>query len=295
MSDKSLRSWLETLAMMLTLHQGDQIKGSPSLLIRRRQDPNPSRAEFEMRTVSLRRAGANSDWSCTFEGRRGKKRDIELMRQSLMAIYLDTIGRGGFPCHAGLLDCDGRGILVAGGTRTGKSTTCRRLASACRVLCDEETLIVRDGLGRYWGHPFPTWSRLYENTESQTWAVQSAVPLDGIFFIFPAVRNRCVEVGLGEAAARLTRVALDKALPGWRNLNDKIVVDLKKQIFANVCALVFKVPAARLNISLDGNIEEAFRSACQSLWKKEHPPDLNLTIHPSTGHWESPDVLETAS
>jgi len=198
------------------------------------------------------------------------------MRQSLMAIYLDTIDRGGFPCHGGLLDWHGRGILVAGGTRTGKSTTCRRLASACTVLCDEETLIVLDGQGRYWGHPFPTWSCLYENAQTRTWAVQSAVPLDGIFFIFPSSRNRCVEVGLGEAAARLTRVALDKSLPGWRNLNDKIVVDLKRQVFANVCALVFKVPAARLNVSLDGDIEKEFTSACQNLWKNEHGPGFEF-------------------
>ena len=30
-----------------------------------------------------------------------------------------------------------------------------------RSLCDDATLVVRDASGRYWAHPWPTWSRFY--------------------------------------------------------------------------------------------------------------------------------------
>ncbi|MDD4340396.1 MAG: SynChlorMet cassette protein ScmC [Syntrophales bacterium] len=270
-SDKGLMTWMKRFAGILGLQPANITPRSPTLLIRNEPPPDARPADYELRTVSLRRSGESSDWSCTLEGRRGKRGDIELMRQSLMAVYLDTIGRGGFPCHGGLLNWQGRGILVAGGTRTGKSTTCRRLVSTGTVLCDEETLIVRDAQGRYWGHPFPTWSCLHENAQPRSWAVQSAVPVEGIFFIFPAKRDRYIPVGLGEAAARLTRVALDKSLIGWRYPQGKVIVHLKRQIFDNACALVFKVPAARLNVSLECDIEREMTAACQNLWKENRP------------------------
>jgi SynChlorMet cassette protein ScmC len=265
-----LRPWLNAFAETLRLQQANPTDEGPRLVFRRKRDlPAPSGTTYALGNVTLQREGLNPDWFCTFNGRRGKKRDINFMRQSLMAVYLDAVDGGGFPCHGGLLTWRGRrGIIIAGDSGTGKSTICRRLLPTGTVLCDEETLVVRDGRGRYWGHPFPTWSRLFENPETQSWAVQKAVPLDGIFFVFPAGKNRCILVRSGEAAARLTRMALDKSLRGWTCLKGKALIELREQIFANVCSLVSEVPAARLHVSLAGDMEQEFEKACQRLWEK---------------------------
>ena len=283
----SLAPWLSMFAGTMMLRQSKPTEEGPRLLFRRtRKLPTTSGESGEKGGITLRREGSDSDWSCTFNRRRGKKRDIDFMRHSLMAVYMDAVDGGGFPCHAGLLAWGGRGVLVAGASGTGKSTTCCRLLSTGAVLCDEETLIVRDRQGRYWGHPCPTWSRLFDKPGSQRWEVERAVPLQGTIFLFPAGQDQCVPVGQGEAAAKLHRMAMDKAVRSLECLDEETFLGMKKRMFDNVCLFVSQVPVTRLNVTLASDMEKEFAKACQCLWQK--PPQLhprrNLRVSDTGGH-----------
>jgi len=61
--------------------------------------------------------------------------------------------------HGALMERNGRGILLCGPSGIGKSTTARRMADeGFRVLADDCFLLRRDGGGKYWARPLPTWS-----------------------------------------------------------------------------------------------------------------------------------------
>jgi len=266
-AEDSLDPWLDAFARTLRLQRTQPAGEGPRLVFRmERGDVSPSGKAYDLGRVTLHREEAHPRWSCTFHRCRGRKRDIECMLLGLMAVYLETVERGGFPCHSGLLSWQGRGVLLAGHTGMGKSTICRRLLSTGSVRCDEETLVVRDRRGRYWGHPFPTWSRLYESPWSESWPTQEAIPLEGILFVFPAQEGRYLPVGPGEALARLTCLALDKSLRGCRGEKGNTLQEIRTKIFANVGELVSQLPTGRLNVSLAGDMDGEMNEACGRLW-----------------------------
>jgi SynChlorMet cassette protein ScmC len=84
------------------------------------------------------------------------QRRILSMRFSLYPIYQQVQDSGGLPLHAGLVEHNGKGVLLAGPKNAGKSTCCRRLPKPWYPLCDEETLIVKVNQEQYLAHPFPT-------------------------------------------------------------------------------------------------------------------------------------------
>ena len=61
--------------------------------------------------------------------------------------------------HGALMSKNGRGVLLCGPSGIGKSTTAERMAAeGFEVLADDCFLLRRDGDGRYWARPLPTWS-----------------------------------------------------------------------------------------------------------------------------------------
>ena len=66
----------------------------------------------------------------------GSELNILRLRLSLYPIYQRAQEAGGLPLHAGLVEKDGKGILLAAPSDTGKSTCCRRLPPPWKALCD---------------------------------------------------------------------------------------------------------------------------------------------------------------
>ena len=102
---------------------------------------------------------------------------VAQMRRIASQIAREALFRGGLLFHGALAEYRGSAFIMAGPGDVGKSTASRRLPSPWRSLCDDMTLVVRDCKGRFWAHPWPTWSRFNNGGPGGSWAVEQAVPL----------------------------------------------------------------------------------------------------------------------
>lgn len=163
---------------------------------------------------------------------------------------------GGVLIHAALAEYRGLGVLLAGSGTVGKSTASFRLPSPWRSLCDDTTLIVRDKPGRYWAHPWPTWSRFYSQDGTPgpggNWDVQRAVPLEAIFFLRQALQDRAEAVNRAQAAAMLMESVQQASHSMVRGMDQTAIQALYREQLTAVHKLVATIPTFILQISLDG-------------------------------------------
>ena len=180
--------------------------------------------------------------------------DLDLIRMwaATYAIYQRAMETGGLPFHACLAGREEVGVLLAAPGGGGKSTCARRLAPPWRSLCDDETLIVRDPEGRYFVHPFPTWSNFFWKREERTWNVQEYIPLSAVFFLKKGKKDEVIPMGRGEAAARMYQAAEQVCLRNWRYFSAEEERREKEKLFANSCELAQNIPALTLHVSLQG-------------------------------------------
>ncbi|VVB68616.1 Uncharacterised protein [uncultured archaeon] len=164
-------------------------------------------------------------------------------------VCLDVQSRMGLLVHGALAERNGPGAILAGPSGVGKTTTSNRLQPPWRSLSDDLTLIVCDQQGRYWAHPWPTWSRFEEGGPGGSWDVCHAVPLKGIFFLAKSQENRAVGLGAGRAACMHIEV-VEQASYRFHCLDDDAANQLQK--FGNACTLAKVVPAFILHLSLNG-------------------------------------------
>jgi SynChlorMet cassette protein ScmC len=186
----------------------------------------------------------------------GYEASLLSMRLSLYPIYQRAQDSGGLPLHAGLVERDGKGILLAGSRNTGKSTCCRRIPYPWHSLCDEEALIVRDDQQEYLAHPFPTWSEHLANQCKRTWSVENCVPVSAIFFLEQAVTDEVIHLGQGEAAALINQSATQVFHRFWNNLDREKVRSLKEKLLDNACQLAKSLQAFKLRVSVTGRFWE---------------------------------------
>jgi SynChlorMet cassette protein ScmC len=196
------------------------------------------------------------DVICEIRGEDNHEQDIIRMWCSLHPIYQSCQESGGLPLHAALIERDGEGILLAGHGGAGKSTCCQRLPSPWHALCDDESLIVRDGQERYFAHPFPTWSDYLWKRSERTWNVQQFLPLAAIFFLEQADTDEAIPIGQGQAATFINQLAMDICQRNWRHLDRKEETVQRKQFFENACQLAKAAPAFILRITLTGRFWE---------------------------------------
>lgn len=160
---------------------------------------------------------------------------------------------GGLLIHGALVERNGNGVLMAGRSRVGKTTASNRLPPSWHSLCDDVTLIIRDDLGGYWAHPWPTWSRFKRNGSGGRWKVEGAIPLKGIF-ILEQGDDGVRALGCGQAVCLLSECAkhVTDYLIKELDLSEEEVNAYNLQRFENVCALTKAIPSYLLNLSLNG-------------------------------------------
>ena len=175
------------------------------------------------------------------------------MEQVSSLIASASLPRGGLLLHAALAECRGAGFLMAGPSGIGKSTASRRLPLPHRSLCDDRTLVVRDREGRYWAHPWPTWSQLLNGAPNASWPVEAPVPLRGIFFLRKsATTDRVQPIGRTQATALVMESAIDltRTIASLAEAGESSGV--WESHVAAAKALTTAVPAYSLQVSLPG-------------------------------------------
>jgi len=174
--------------------------------------------------------------------------------QMMKIIYRDVLARNGLFLHGALAEKNGFGVILAGPSGVGKTTASIRLSGPWHSLSDDITLVVCDDQGRYWGHPWPTWSFFWESVNSgRKWDVSYAVPLKGLFFLAQSREDRAERIGAGQAVGMLLETA-QQASSG--RLDDKSLegdlTAMNLQLFNNACIMAKSMRSFILNVSLDG-------------------------------------------
>lgn len=163
------------------------------------------------------------------------------------------VPHGGVLLHGALAERDGRGVLLAAPGGTGKTTASNRLPPPWRSLSDDMTLALRDAQGRWWAHPWPTWSRFLPGGPGGVWDVQHAIPLHAIFYLAQAPEERVEPIGAGQATAMLVQSAEQAAYFSLtRGLSIEESRALRQQSFDLLCALARAIPTFVLHLSLTG-------------------------------------------
>jgi len=193
-----------------------------------------------------------SDVICEIENQMDDDQSITHMMNISYLIHQRVIDTGGFPFHAGLVEKDGRGIVLAAPGGTGKSTCCRRIPKPWNPLCDDTSLIFCDNGGAVLAHPYPTWTDYLWRRSEGTWHVERHVPLRGIFFLKQAETDEVIPIGQGEAAIYINQSATEIVRPYWWKLDHERLRVYRKKLFENACELTKVVPAFILHVSLTG-------------------------------------------
>jgi SynChlorMet cassette protein ScmC len=160
---------------------------------------------------------------------------------------------GALLLHSALAEWDGYGVILAGPSGAGKTTSSRRLPSSWQSLADDMTLVVPDGQGTYWAHPWPTWGQLMHGRWGGTWDVPRAIPVKGIFFLVQDREERAVSVGTAQAACLLANSITQPAFDAMmRRINDTRIREHYLNCFNSVSKLVRAVPCHLLHLKLRG-------------------------------------------
>jgi SynChlorMet cassette protein ScmC len=180
---------------------------------------------------------------------------------SLHPIYRQSTQMGGILFHSGLIEYEGRGILLAATGGTGKSTCCRRLPKHWKALCDDESLIVLDKKKKYHVHPFPTWSDYTEERSDNKWDVQCSVPLSAIFFLEQSEKDEAIPIPTKKTPFFITELAIQVLEKNLINKTDEERIGLVREVFNNAFDLAKVISAFHLRVSLNGRFWEEIEKA----------------------------------
>jgi signal peptidase I len=180
---------------------------------------------------------------------------VQMIRVATV-IAREALARGGLLLHAALAEYHGSGFIMAGPGTVGKSTASSRLPAPWRSLCDDMTLVVRDGKGNLWAHPWPTWSRFWSNGPGGSWDVEQAVPLRAVFFLGQAAADKLEPVNVTQATAMVLESAVDLVREATLVADINAARALTGEGLGAAKALVLAVPAYSLKLSLTGRFWE---------------------------------------
>ncbi len=193
---------------------------------------------------------------------------------------------GGLLIHGALVEKDGCGIILAGPGTVGKSTACSRIPLPWHALSDDATLVIPDGQGGYLAHPWPTWSRFFDNGPGGNWIVGKAVPLSALFFLHQSPEDWTEPVNMTQSTAWLVESTHQVMGPQMRSGQEPS--DAKEIYALELRAaerLAGAIPVHLLHISLTGKFWEEIERALPGIIPGHVREDQVLPgqeeVHPS--------------
>lgn len=198
---------------------------------------------------------------CILEPPENRDHLIVLLQKICIVFAADAQLRGGALVHGALAELNGQGVILAAPGGTGKSTASARLPSPWRSLCDDATLVVRDDRGRYFAHPWPTWSRFFFGGQGGSWRVEEALPLKAVFFLEQWPEDEANLLSQSETSVRLVSSIEQASRLMTHHIDDTLACKIRLEWLENACALARAVPGYRLRISLVGRFWEEMEEA----------------------------------
>jgi SynChlorMet cassette protein ScmC len=159
---------------------------------------------------------------------------------------------GGLLVHGALAEWNGIGVILAGPGGVGKTTASKRLPRSWRSLSDDTTLIVKSADGKYWAHPWPTWSQYRQGNMSGFWDVQSAVKLRLICMLRQGKDDRVCLLPVRQAITELVEVSGQSFFKMANGMSKDTIRRLNLMRFGNAIEISKNIPVCRLEMSLDG-------------------------------------------
>jgi signal peptidase I len=169
-----------------------------------------------------------------------------------LSIAHETQKRGGILVHGGFAELHGQGVILAAPGGTGKTTASTRLPAPWNSLCDDAALICRDADGKYFAHPWPTWSRFYFGGMGGAWNTGCAIPLKALCFLSQSPDDVLEDLNSSQAAAMLIESVEQANRVFSRTLLPSDIHENHRQQFSIVCELADRLPVHRLQLSLTG-------------------------------------------
>jgi hypothetical protein len=186
------------------------------------------------------------------------------MERIATAIALRSLTGGGLLLHGALAVRDGAGFILAGPSGVGKSTASLRLPAPWQSLSDDCVLVVRDPVGRYQAHPWPTWSFVRDHGPVKSWPVAQAVPLKAMLFLQQSASDRAEPVATTPATALIMESAYHLARVVAFTPDARANRTICASYLRAAWALAAAVPAFRLQVSLTGRFWNEIMRAVES-------------------------------
>ncbi len=265
------REWLKKLADMVGFREGSAGKGTHLGFVQssekrfEREDAGASCLPAGLRGQSDRGWSIHSLPLVRFWFNQALKRVIGelvkpesstvetiMMWQALYPIHLQAVQNGAIPLHAALVKRRDWGVLLVGHGGLGKSTCCQRLPNGWEVLCDDESLVVKNSSGGFSAHPLPTWSTLASGDCSRPGRISECVPVRRVFFLEQSGVDEAVPVGSAASAARLIGSAQQVCARFSAGYDPVMQRSMRLQILENACTLAGSVESSILRLSRTG-------------------------------------------
>jgi hypothetical protein len=123
---------------------------------------------------------------------------------------------------------------------------------------------VPDGSGNYVAHPWPTWSRFFDNGPGGSWDVEQGVPLAAVFFLSRSPEDHAEPLNRnGAAACLMESIHQTVGTPARLGSPREESAALCGMEFSAVNALVNVIPAYLLRISLTGKFWDKIDSVLE--------------------------------
>jgi SynChlorMet cassette protein ScmC len=171
---------------------------------------------------------------------------------------------GGLLLHAALVCRGENGFLLMGGSGSGKTTASRRIPSPWRSCCDDYTLVLRDPEGKYWAHPWPTWSRFFQSGPGGSWPAGTAIRLRAIFFLQPAAVDEWSEAIPHQPTVKILEAVEQATWSTTLSLKKSLRRTIRLRRLENAIHLARQVPAFQLKLTLHGKYWEIMENALAS-------------------------------